>query len=62
VDSKLAEVFIFGAINMCADLGLTREESLIALHLCMFGESEKQPLTDKFTLMDFGGGEGGGDT
>ncbi|XP_076464346.1 NADP-dependent oxidoreductase domain-containing protein 1-like [Babylonia areolata] len=59
VNPKLAEVFLFASVNMCSDLGLTCEESLRALHLSMFGESERQPLKDHLTMADFGAGEGG---
>ena len=59
VNPKLAEVFVFAAINMCSDMGLTRQESLRALHLSMFAESDRQPLKDRLTLADFGGAEGG---
>lgn len=62
VNPKLAELFVFAAINMCADLALTREESLRAVNVCMFGDSDKQPLRESLTLADFGGGKDGGST
>ncbi|KAL8613758.1 hypothetical protein ACOMHN_029615 [Nucella lapillus] len=58
VKPKLAETFLFAAVNMCSDLGLTRPETLRALHLSMFGENEREPLKDHLTLADFGGTEG----
>ena len=62
MNPKLAEVFIFAVINLCSGMELTREQSLMALHIAMFGDSDKEPLEEKFTLQDFGGGTEGGET
>ncbi|XP_067681769.1 NADP-dependent oxidoreductase domain-containing protein 1-like [Haliotis asinina] len=46
-------VMVYAFLNMCSSLGMGRQDSLDALHMVMFGETDKEPIDDRLRVEHF---------
>lgn len=54
-DHRLPEILILAVVNMCCGYALSQEQILTIVHLAVFGESSKKPITcDRLVPRDFG--------